>query len=139
MFFLLQVALCFKKEENGHAVEFVAGDKHHSPRKYGHDSEEACFSVVETAQEANLEALIATLNVTGLIDMLGMDFVGTVFAPVNEAFLKILERENLSPEEAVANIEPVIKVLPSCFFLKRRTCSTDVACTCRSRRRFVFL
>ncbi|GMH42699.1 hypothetical protein BSKO_10618 [Bryopsis sp. KO-2023] len=64
------------------------------PSEGGEESEEAggCTSVIDTARgNSDLSILVQLVDAAGLAGALGPDFVGTVFAPTNQAFTDLLE------------------------------------------------
>ena len=66
--------------------------------------------MAETAVAAELNTLVAAVTAADLLDTLGPDFVGTVFAPTEEAFAALLEALGVTAEELLANTELLTQV-----------------------------
>ena len=75
--------------------------------------ETPCKSVVDVAVDAELTTLTAAVVAASLDDTLGPDFIGTVFAPTEEAFASLLEALELTAEELLDDTELLTQVRPS--------------------------
>lgn len=73
---------------------------------------EECISVVNTAvSTATLSTLTAAVTTAELVDALGADFVGTVFAPTDDAFEALFTALDMTAEEVLADLELLSSVL----------------------------
>lgn len=73
--------------------------------------EDECSTVVETAVNSELSTLVAALEAADLVDVVGPEFAGTVFAPTEEAFVALLEDLELTAEELLADTDLLTEVL----------------------------
>ena len=71
---------------------------------------DTCTSVVDVAVNAELTTLIAAVTAASLVDTLGPDFEGTVFAPTEDAFASLLEDLELTADELLADTDLLTQV-----------------------------
>ena len=74
------------------------------------ENDDPCTSVIDTAEAAGLNTLVAAVNAAELAQILGPDFVGTVFAPTEEAFTTLLSDLNLTANALLANTDLLTQV-----------------------------
>lgn len=71
-----------------------------------------CTTAADTASgNEDLSTLTSALTAASLVDSLGADFEGTIFAPNNAAFEALLTESDMTSEELLANMDLLSSVL----------------------------
>eukprot|EP00210_Caulerpa_lentillifera_P002404 g2305.t1 len=76
------------------------------------ETDDECRSVEQTAVTVDdLRTLVTAVAAADIVDMFGPDFVGTAFAPTNDAFVELLTTLDLTLQDVLSNTELLTTVL----------------------------